>query len=233
MEENSTEMQAERYHEKFIPEQLFFRVLEGDPDARKKWDDLQPHIQNLHDSDGGVSAAHSLRTPEIALSMVRFAFDKFPYLANYIDPRRLSDIVDLGGRLHDIAKGTKNPDGTFKYREILLSDQPLTPEQRKLMDEHAADGAKILADIGLPPEIVRIADEHHNSGFRSIWFLPTELITIADVLEAVTSNKRPYIRTPMSKQKAYELVANTVLSRLGGREVKDLYKQWEPVYEGK
>lgn len=236
MQENSAESQPERAEVGLVPRELFFRVLDQDPLAEAKWDNLQKHLKNLQDVDYGVMASHSIGVNKISLAFFDFIVTHDEYIQKIPEETKreklskVRDLIDLGSRLHDIGKGTMLENGHFKYREILMSAGDLSSEQRKLIDEHSADGADILSEIGLPTDIVRIAKEHHNKEDRSVWHLPTEIITIADVLESVTSTKRKYIKTPFTKKDAFFLVLHDVLNRFGGTRIRELYPQWEPAY---
>lgn len=237
MQENSAESQPERHTEQLVPKELFLRVLEGEPLIEEKWNKLQNHLKNLHDVDFGAMVSHSKGVANIAVNFFDFIVEhdeylqKIPVESKLAKLEKVRDLIDLGARLHDIGKGVKLDNGLFKYRDILLHAGGLSPEQRKLIDEHSTDGADILSEIGMPQDLVRIAREHHNKEDRSVWHLPTEIITIADVLESVTSINRAYIKTPFTKKEAFFLVLHDVMNRFGGNRIHELYPKWEPVYE--
>jgi len=108
-------------------------------------------------------------------------------------PRRQLEILHRGGLLHDIGK-IATP--------VAILDKPgrLTEEERKIMQDHVRQGARILEPIPGFDEIMPIVLEHHE------WFngqgypagIAGEAITqhgrifaVADVFDALTSD-RPY-----------------------------------------
>jgi cyclic di-GMP phosphodiesterase len=100
-----------------------------------------------------------------------------------------------GAYLHDIGK-LGVPDG------ILLKPGPLTPEERKLMQQHAQIGYDLVKDIPFLADAAEIVYMHHErfegSGYpRGLKgeeiLLSARIFAIADTLDAMTSD-RPYQR---------------------------------------
>jgi len=101
--------------------------------------------------------------------------------------------IQLGALLHDIGK-VGIPDS------ILLKNGELTPNERKIMNQHPAIGKKILQPLGLPPTALSLVHYHHEhwdgSGYpdrltgESIP-LPARIFAVVDVWDALTSD-RPY-----------------------------------------
>jgi putative two-component system response regulator len=109
--------------------------------------------------------------------------------------------IQLGALLHDIGK-VGIPDS------ILLKNGELTPNERKIMNQHPAIGKKILQPLGLPPIALSLVHYHHEhwdgSGYpdrltgESIP-LPARIFAVVDVWDALTSD-RPY-RKAWSQEK--------------------------------
>lgn len=79
-------------------------------------------------------------------------------------------VLTIAGLLHDIGK-IRVP------KEILTSKNPLTEEQRKIMDQHAEMGAGIVRTFCLNPEVANLVANHHRE--------PT---TISELTLAVCDN---------------------------------------------
>jgi HD-GYP domain-containing protein (c-di-GMP phosphodiesterase class II) len=103
--------------------------------------------------------------------------------------------LGIAALLHDMGKLRIPP-------EVLNETNPLTNEQRAIINRHPEDGARILlAARGVPELAVIVAFEHHmhfdgRGGYpqpRRPWKmnLASELTHIADVFDALRSN-RPY-----------------------------------------
>ncbi len=98
----------------------------------------------------------------------------------------------LGALLHDVGK-MKVPN------RILNKPGSLTETEAATMKSHAAIGAEILASVpGLPPQVVRIAAEHHErvggGGYPrglagEAISLGGRMTAIVDVYDAMTSNR--------------------------------------------
>jgi putative nucleotidyltransferase with HDIG domain len=96
--------------------------------------------------------------------------------------------------LHDVGKQMVPP-------ELLSKPAALTPQERRLMERHPADGARILLRTsGLPEMAPVVAFEHHLnldlSGYPVVPaghrpHLTSQIVQIADVFDALRSD-RPY-----------------------------------------
>ena len=111
-------------------------------------------------------------------------------------PEREVDQIGVAALLHDIGKIGE------KYLIILNKEGKLTPEERMVMQEHAPDGANLIATMATFREIVPLVRHHHEhwdgsgypdglSGDRIP--LTSRIIMFADTIDAMTST-RPYRR---------------------------------------
>jgi putative nucleotidyltransferase with HDIG domain len=119
--------------------------------------------------------------------------------------RTLSQL-EIGGYLHDIGKiGIRDA--------ILLKPGLLTPEERRVIQEHPRIGLAILDPVDLPQEVIEFVEGHHErldgSGYphgSQEWDVTTiaRIAAVADVYDAVTS-ERPY-RGPMEPEAALTML---------------------------
>jgi putative nucleotidyltransferase with HDIG domain len=138
------------------------------------------------ESRDSSTGKHSIRVQRYAIA-----------LTEAVSPELLNDpSTEFGYLLHDIGK-VGIPD------VILQKPGPLTPEERRLMEGHAALGAQIIAGVrmleGHGAAIVR----HHHERWDGSGYpdrltgegipLPARIFAIADALDAMTSD-RPYRR---------------------------------------
>jgi putative nucleotidyltransferase with HDIG domain len=108
--------------------------------------------------------------------------------------------IEFGFLLHDVGK-VAIPDA------ILYKPEKLTEEERALMAQHPVIGAEIVRDITFLSEAVQVVRSHHErwdgtgypDGLRGEEIpLPARVFAVADVLDALTTD-RPYrSASPMS-----------------------------------
>lgn len=103
------------------------------------------------------------------------------------------DCIRLAGMIHDLGK-------ISVPSEILTKPTRLSNLEFELIRTHSEAGYSILKDIDFPWPIARIVLEHHEringSGYPNKLkadelLLESKIISIADVVEAISSN-RPY-----------------------------------------
>jgi PAS domain S-box-containing protein/putative nucleotidyltransferase with HDIG domain len=103
------------------------------------------------------------------------------------------DSIRMAGSIHDIGKMSVPA-------EILSKPGRLSDIEMNLIKVHSQSGYDILKDVGLPYPIAEIVLQHHErlngSGYPqglggSQILLETQIVAIADVVEAIASN-RPY-----------------------------------------
>jgi PAS domain S-box-containing protein len=99
----------------------------------------------------------------------------------------------FGGMIHDIGK-------IAVPAEILSKPSRLTPIEYQLIQQHAATGSQILADIEFPWPLAQMILQHHEridgSGYPhglhgEAMLLESRILAVADVVEAMSSH-RPY-----------------------------------------
>lgn len=99
----------------------------------------------------------------------------------------------IGALLHDVGK-IEVP------TEILTKNGPLSPEERAIMERHAAIGAELLRDIEFPWDVLPMIRSHHERwdgrGYPDQLEgetipLTARVLCIADVFDALASD-RPY-----------------------------------------
>ncbi len=119
-----------------------------------------------------------------------------------------SDVRAFGiaGLLHDVGK-VRIP------IEVLTKPGKLTPEERALMNQHPADGARIILETNQPLDLAAIvAYEHHiminGGGYPTMRFArdchhASKLVHVCDVFDALRT-RRPYREAwPLQKVVSY------------------------------
>ncbi len=119
-----------------------------------------------------------------------------------------SDVRSFGiaGLLHDVGK-VRIP------IEVLTKPGKLTPEERVLMNQHPADGARIILETDQPLDLAAIvAYEHHimlnGGGYPTLRFArdchhASKLVHVCDVFDALRT-RRPYREAwPLEKVLTY------------------------------
>src|ERR1700751_3134751 len=116
-----------------------------------------------------------------------------------VGPRR-------GGLVHDIGK-------LAVPESILLKPGPLTPEERKIMEQHTIAGERICAPLRSFRQVLPIIRHHHEkqdgSGYpdglkgEQVPFT-ARILQVTDVYDALTTD-RPY-RKALSQERAFEII---------------------------
>ena len=146
---------------------------------------------------------------------------KDPYTGGHCDRLaqysiRLAEKLDLpeyqrvalrrGALIHDIGK-------LAVPEHILLKPGPLTPEERKIMEQHSVAGERICAPLRSFRHVLPIIRHHHEkwdgSGYpdglkREQIPLTARILQITDVYDALTTD-RPY-RKAFSSEKAFTIL---------------------------
>jgi putative nucleotidyltransferase with HDIG domain len=135
---------------------------------------------------------HSVRVGQLAVLLGRHLGLEGSVLAR----------LEIGGYLHDIGKiGIRDA--------ILLKPGSLTPEERRVIEEHPRIGLAILDPVDLKHEVIEFVEGHHErldgSGYphgsrEDGVTIVARIAAVADVYDAVTS-ERPY-RGPMAPEEA-------------------------------
>jgi|GEM_PF-114357 len=116
--------------------------------------------------------------------------------------------ISIGGPIHDLGKIVV-PD------EILRKPGPLTPEERRHMEEHPLMGAAITAAVTDYDTVVNLVRHHHErfdgEGYpgrlkRLEITAPTRLFTLADAYSAMTTD-RPYRKGFTAERAIDEILA--------------------------
>lgn len=115
-----------------------------------------------------------------------------------------------GGLVHDIGK-------LSVPEHILLKPGPLTPEERKIMEQHTIVGERICAPLRSFRHVLPIIRHHHEkwdgSGYPDglkgeLIPLTARILQITDIYDALTTD-RPY-RKALSPQKAIAIMREEV-----------------------
>jgi putative nucleotidyltransferase with HDIG domain len=161
--------------------------------------DLQRQFEQLHalsigtlealartiDAKSPWTAGHSTRVAEVALAIGRAMRFDAPALER----------LHRGALLHDIGKIGISTD-------ILDSPAPLTEEQKAIVQQHPALGARILEPLPHCADILSMVLQHHErfdgAGYPAglagtAIALEARVLAVADVYDAMTSD-RPYRR---------------------------------------
>jgi putative nucleotidyltransferase with HDIG domain len=141
--------------------------------------------------------------------------------------------LEIGGYLHDIGKiGVRD--------SVLLKPGVLTPEERRMVEEHPRIGLDILASVDLAPEALQFVAGHHEkldgSGYpegkhgRAISIIG-RIAAVADIYDALTTD-RPY-RGAMTPTEALAILRKEVSDgHLDGRVVS-AFEGVQAAWEGR
>jgi putative two-component system response regulator len=115
-----------------------------------------------------------------------------------------------GGLIHDIGK-------LAVPEQILLKPGPLTPEERKVMEQHTIEGERICAPLRSFRNVLPIIRHHHErqdgsgypDGLKGADVpLTARILQITDIYDALTTD-RPY-RKALSTEKAFSIMREEV-----------------------
>jgi putative two-component system response regulator len=125
-------------------------------------------------------------------------------------PEDLRVAIRRGGLVHDIGK-------LAVPESILLKPGPLTPEERKIMEQHTVAGERICAPLRSFRHVLPIIRSHHEkqdgSGYPDGLQgdqvpLTARILQITDIYDALTTD-RPY-RKALSAEKAFAIMREEV-----------------------
>lgn len=125
-------------------------------------------------------------------------------------PEDLRVALRRGGLLHDIGK-------LGVPESILLKPGPLTPEERKIMEQHTIAGERICKPLRSFRNVLPIIRHHHEKqdgsgypdGLRGEQVpLTARILQVTDVYDALTTD-RPY-RKALSPERAFEIIREEV-----------------------
>ena len=171
------------------------------------FDDMTDKLQRQHlatikaltsaiDARDPHTMGHSVRVGQLSVVLGRHMGLEDAVLAR----------LEIGGYLHDIGKiGIRDA--------ILLKPGSLTPEERRVIQEHPRIGLAILDPVDLPREVIEFVESHHErldgSGYphgsrEDAVTMVARIAAVADVFDAVTS-VRPY-RGPMLPDEALAML---------------------------
>lgn len=162
----------------------------------------QQHIATI----GALASAIDARDPYTAGHSVRVG-DLSAELGSSLGmPRAALHHLRVGGLLHDIGKiGIRDT--------VLLKPEKLSPDERRLIEQHPTIGLRILESAQLPREVLEIVGGHHErldgSGYplgltlEEISAFP-RITAVADMYDAITTD-RPY-RAGLSPQEALRIL---------------------------
>jgi putative two-component system response regulator len=115
-----------------------------------------------------------------------------------------------GGLVHDIGK-------LAVPEHILLKPGPLTPEERKIMEQHTVTGERICAPLRSFRHVLPIIRHHHEKqdgsgypdGLKGEQIpLTARILQVTDIFDALTTD-RPY-RKALPKEKAFAIMREEV-----------------------
>src|SRR5438128_4166223 len=125
-------------------------------------------------------------------------------------PEDLRVALRRGGLVHDIGK-------LAVPESILLKPGPLTPEERKIMEQHTVAGERICAPLRSFRHVLPIIRHHHEKrdgsgypdGLKGAQVpLTARILQITDIYDALTTD-RPY-RKALPQEKAFTIMREEV-----------------------
>ena len=125
-------------------------------------------------------------------------------------PKEEQEALRIGGILHDIGK-------VAVPEQILLKPGPLTPQERKIMEEHPVKGEYICSPLKSIKLVLPIIRHHHEKldgsgypdGLKGDQIpLTARILTTVDVYDALSTD-RPY-RKALSTKDAFALIREEV-----------------------
>jgi putative two-component system response regulator len=125
-------------------------------------------------------------------------------------PEDLRGALRRGGLVHDIGK-------LAVPEHILLKPGPLTPDERKIMEQHTIAGERICAPLRSFRHVLPIIRHHHEKqdgsgypdGLKADQIpLTARILQITDIYDALTTD-RPY-RKALSAEKAFAIMREEV-----------------------
>jgi putative two-component system response regulator len=125
-------------------------------------------------------------------------------------PEDLRVALRRGGLVHDIGK-------LAVPERILLKPGPLTPEERRIMEQHTIAGERICAPLRSFRNVLPIIRHHHEKwdgsgypdGLKGEQIpLTARILQITDIYDALTTD-RPY-RKALSREKAFAIMREEV-----------------------
>ena len=139
--------------------------------------------------------------------------------------------LEIGGYLHDIGKiGVRD--------NVLLKPDVLTPEERRMIEQHPRIGLDILSPVELAPEVIQFVAGHHEkldgTGYpegkdRTEISMIARIASVADIYDALTTD-RPY-RAAMKPREALSVLHREVkqgaLDRRVVAAMEGLVDAWE------
>ena len=146
-----------------------------------------------------LSARHSFGVAFIAEELGKNYFSYYKGLE--IDPGQILRKIYFGGLLHDVGKLGID-------EEILSRKDPLTQEQKEKLKQHGLIGARILVELGLS-DYIYFAEDHHigqngicqwSQGQLQSRHPLTEIISMADLIDASLDEERKYKKTRTIQQ---------------------------------
>ena len=125
-------------------------------------------------------------------------------------PQELRVALRRGGLIHDIGK-------LAVPEHILLKPGPLTPEERKIMEQHTVEGERICAPLRSFRSVLPIIRHHHEKqdgsgypdGLKGEQIpLTARILQVTDIYDALTTD-RPY-RKALPVEKALAIMREEV-----------------------
>ena len=152
----------------------------------------------------------------------------------FLDDASLERLTEIAARTYSVGGKTYPYLTENELQNLSVRRGTLTPQERKVIENHALVSIKILKQLPFPKKMSRVpeyAGGHHEkldgSGYPfglTAEQLPLQarIMALADIFEALTAHDRPYKR-PMKLSRAVQILASMCEQNHIDKEIFDLF----------
>ena len=152
----------------------------------------------------------------------------------FLDDASLERLTEIAARTYSVGGKTYPYLTENELQNLSVRRGTLTPQERKVIENHALVSIKILKQLPFPKKMSRVpeyAGGHHEkldgSGYPfglTAEQLPLQarIMALADIFEALTAHDRPY-KKPMKLSRAVQILASMCEQNHIDKEIFDLF----------